>query len=36
VLENVGHFPHREAPEPVAEAVLHHFRQSANPDSHES
>jgi pimeloyl-ACP methyl ester carboxylesterase len=36
VLENVGHFPHREAPELVAEAVLHHFRQSANPDSRES
>jgi pimeloyl-ACP methyl ester carboxylesterase len=28
VLENVGHFPHREAPGPVAEAVLHHFHQS--------
>jgi pimeloyl-ACP methyl ester carboxylesterase len=25
-LENVGHFPHREAPEPVAAAVLDHFR----------
>ena len=28
VLENVGHFPHREAPGPVAEAVLRHFHQN--------
>ena len=27
-LENVGHFPHREAPALVAEAVLDHFRRS--------
>jgi len=27
VLENVGHFPHREAPELVADAVLHHLRK---------
>ncbi len=25
-LEGVGHFPHREAPELVAEAVLNHLR----------
>jgi pimeloyl-ACP methyl ester carboxylesterase len=28
VLENVGHFPHREAPALVADAVLDHFRES--------
>src|SRR5882762_1974848 len=28
VLENVGHFPHREAPALVADAVLDHFHQS--------
>jgi pimeloyl-ACP methyl ester carboxylesterase len=28
VLENVGHFPHREAPKLVADAVLDHFHQS--------
>jgi pimeloyl-ACP methyl ester carboxylesterase len=28
VLENVGHFPHREAPGPVAEAVLHHLHEN--------
>jgi len=33
ILENVGHFPHREAPELVAEAVLHHFHQSMKPRS---
>ncbi len=33
VLENVGHFPHREAPELVAEAVVHHFQQSLKPHS---
>jgi pimeloyl-ACP methyl ester carboxylesterase len=27
VLENVGHFPHREAPELVADAVLFHLRE---------
>jgi pimeloyl-ACP methyl ester carboxylesterase len=27
VLENVGHFPHREAPELVAQAVANHFQQ---------
>lgn len=27
VLENVGHFPHREAPQLVADAVLHHLRE---------
>ncbi len=31
VLENVGHFPHREAPGLVAEAVLDHFHQSIKP-----
>jgi pimeloyl-ACP methyl ester carboxylesterase len=33
VLENVGHFPHREASRLVADAVLHHFHQSIKPDS---
>jgi pimeloyl-ACP methyl ester carboxylesterase len=33
VLQNVGHFPHREAPELVAEAVLHHLHQSAKSHS---
>jgi pimeloyl-ACP methyl ester carboxylesterase len=33
VLENVGHFPHREAPGPVAEAVLRHFHESIGPRS---
>jgi len=33
VLENVGHFPHREAPGLVAEAVVHHFQQSLKPHS---
>jgi len=28
VLEHVGHFPHREAPGPVADAVRHHFHES--------
>jgi len=28
VLENVGHFPHREAPGLVADAILDHFQQS--------
>jgi pimeloyl-ACP methyl ester carboxylesterase len=28
LLENVGHFPHREAPSLVAEAILDHFRQN--------
>lgn len=28
VLENVGHFPHREAPGLVADAVLDHFHES--------
>jgi hypothetical protein len=36
VLENVGRFPHGEAPGWWAEAVLHHFRRSITPDSHES
>jgi pimeloyl-ACP methyl ester carboxylesterase len=31
VLENVGHFPHREAPEPVAEAVMHHLQRNLKP-----
>jgi len=31
VLENVGHFPHREAPGLVAEAVPDHFHQSIKP-----
>ena len=29
VLDGVGHFPHREAPELVAESVLAHFRANA-------
>jgi pimeloyl-ACP methyl ester carboxylesterase len=33
VLENVGHFPHREAPGLVAEAVVNHFQQSLKPHS---
>jgi len=33
MLENVGHFPHREAPELVAETVVHHFQQSLKPHS---
>ena len=36
VLENVGHFPQREAPGLVADAVLNHFHQSIKPHSHES
>ena len=36
VLENVGHFPHREAPGLVADAVIHHFQQSIKPRSHKS
>jgi pimeloyl-ACP methyl ester carboxylesterase len=36
VLEDVGHFPHREAPGLVAEAVLHHFHQSIKPHFHKS
>jgi len=36
VLENVGHFPHREAPGLVADAVLHHLHQSMMPRSHKS
>jgi pimeloyl-ACP methyl ester carboxylesterase len=28
-LENVGHFPHREAPGLVADAVLQHFHENA-------
>jgi pimeloyl-ACP methyl ester carboxylesterase len=36
VLENVGHFPHREAPGLVADAVLHHLHQSMPPRSHKS
>jgi len=36
VLENVGHFPHREAPGLVAEAVLDHFHQSMKANSHKS
>jgi pimeloyl-ACP methyl ester carboxylesterase len=36
VLKNVGHFPHREAPGLVADAVLHHFHQSIKPHSHKS
>ncbi len=31
VLENVGHFPHREAPGLVADAVLHHFHENIKP-----
>src|SRR6266446_800523 len=34
VLENVGHFPHREAPGLVADAVFDHFHQSIKPHSH--
>jgi pimeloyl-ACP methyl ester carboxylesterase len=30
-LENVGHFPHREAPGLVSEAVIHHFHESIKP-----
>ncbi len=33
VLANVGHFPHREAPELVANAVLDHFHQSIKTHS---
>ena len=33
VLENVGHFPHREAPGLVADAVIHPFQQSIKPHS---
>ena len=33
VLENVGHFPHREAPALVADAVLQHFHQTMRPRS---
>ena len=33
VLENVGHFPHREAPGLVADVVLDHFHQSMKPHS---
>ncbi|HEY3686528.1 MAG TPA: alpha/beta hydrolase [Streptosporangiaceae bacterium] len=29
VLDGVGHFPHREAPEPVADAILRHLAQTA-------
>ena len=36
LLENVGHFPHREAPGLVVEAVLHHFHQSIKPHSQNS
>jgi pimeloyl-ACP methyl ester carboxylesterase len=32
-LENVGHFPHREAPEPVAKAILDHFHKSVGTRS---
>jgi len=34
VLENVGHFPHREAPGLVADAVLDHFHESMKIHSH--
>jgi pimeloyl-ACP methyl ester carboxylesterase len=30
-LQNVGHFPHREAPQLVAEAILLHFDEKARP-----
>jgi pimeloyl-ACP methyl ester carboxylesterase len=33
-LENVGHFPHREAAEQVAKAVLDHFREKINGSTH--
>ena len=36
VLENVGHFPHREAPALVADAVIDHFHQNIKPNSHKS
>ena len=36
VLENVGHFPHREAPGLVADAVLDHFHESIKAHSHKS
>jgi pimeloyl-ACP methyl ester carboxylesterase len=29
IIEGIGHFPHREAPELVAESVLAHFRANA-------
>ena len=32
-LENVGHFPHREAPEQVAKAILDHFHKSVGTRS---
>jgi pimeloyl-ACP methyl ester carboxylesterase len=28
LLEGIGHFPHREAPKPVAEAILNHLKQN--------
>ena len=31
LLEHVGHFPHREAPAQVADAVIEHLRQSGLP-----
>ena len=31
LLEGVGHFPHREAPERVTKAILDHFHDSAQP-----
>ncbi len=33
LLENVGHFPHREAPGLVADAALDHFHQNINSGS---
>ena len=36
VLGNVGHFPHREAPGLVADAVLDHFHETIKPHSHKS
>jgi pimeloyl-ACP methyl ester carboxylesterase len=36
LLENVGHFPHREAPDLVATAVTGHFRESIKSHSVES
>jgi pimeloyl-ACP methyl ester carboxylesterase len=32
-LENVGHFPHREAPEMVAKAILDHFHKNVGTRS---
>ena len=31
LLDNVGHFPHREAPGLVAQAVMHQLQQSLKP-----